>query len=231
MPAILRVFPFLVFPICATAQTVDWAEVMREAEWDWRPGDLIFRNGLDDLDEMIRQAEGANWSSVGILRTASGDPRVVIVDRNEGVTERMLYEYIDGLAPDEYAVYRIDALDVNAPGKQMEMGPVASFALLSAYGAPFDERRTFGNAAYYNAELPFEAAKKFGVLLGQPVKLRDLGAANSALREKLLENWSDNRLCRHATSAEDCWNHMGAVAIITPGALIASGAMRQVWPE
>lgn len=138
----------LLLPLSATAQQADWAEIMREAEWDWRPGDLIFRNGLNDLDEMIRQAEGAAWSSVGIVRAASGDPRVVIVDETEGVTERMLYDHIAGLAPDEYAVYRIDALDVNAPGDQMEMGPVASYALFVAYGAPYDAARMFGNGTY-----------------------------------------------------------------------------------
>lgn len=231
MLAILRVLPLLVFPLCAAAQQVDWTEVMKEAEWDWRPGDLIFRNGLNEVDEMIRQAEGADWSSVGILRAASGDPRVVIVDEAEGVTERMLYDHIAGLAPDEYTVWRIDALDATAPGAQMEMGPVASYALLFAYGAPFDSLRMFGNGAYYNAELPFEAAQSFGVVLGQPKRLSVLGAANPALREHLLENWNDYRLCRYAASAEDCWSIMGEVAIITPGALIASGAMRQVWPE
>lgn len=231
MFAFLRVFLFLILPLPAIAQQVDWTEVMREAEWDWRPGDLIFRNGLSELDEMIRQAEGADWSSVGILRAASGDPRVVIVDEGEGVTERMLSEYVDSLAPDEYAVYRIDALDVNAPGQQIQMGPVASYALIFAYGAPFDSLRMFGNGAYYNAELPFEAVQSFGVVLGQPTRLSVLGAANPALRDKLLESWQDDRLCRYATSAEDCWSIMGEVAISTPGALIASGAMRQVWPE
>lgn len=218
-------------PLTAPAQEVDWAEVMREAEWDWRPGDLIFRNGFSETDEMIREAEDADWSSVGILRAASGDPRVVYVDETAGVTEMMLVEYIDGLSPEDYTVWRIDALDVNTADTQMEMGPVASYALLLAYGAPFDAVRMFGNGAYYNAELPFEAAQSFGVVLGKPVHLRDLGAENPELRAKLLENWQDCRLCRYATSAEDCWSYMGEVAIITPGALIRSGVMRQVWPE
>ena len=69
------------------------------------------------------------------------------------------------------------------------------------------------------------------MVLGQPTRLSVLGAANPALRDKLLESWQDDRLCRYATSAEDCWSIMGEVAISTPGALIASGAMRQVWPE
>ncbi|MDO5641803.1 MAG: hypothetical protein Q4G26_05360 [Paracoccus sp. (in: a-proteobacteria)] len=147
------------------------------------------------------------------------------------MTEVMLYDHIAGLAPDDYAVYRIDALDVNAQGDQMEMGPVATYALLFAYGAPHDAARMFGNGAYYIAELPFEAAQSFGVTLGRPVPLRDLGAASPALRAALLEGWQDDRLCRYATREDDCWSQMGAVAIITPGALIASGAMRQVWPQ
>ena len=218
-------------PLAASAQQVDWTEVMREAEWDWMPGDLIFRNDFNAFDDMVRQAEGGEWASVGILRVASGDPRVVFVDEIQGVTELMLSEYIDGLSPEEYAVYRIDALLGSAPGEQMEMGPVASYALLLAYGAPYDHLRMFGNGAYYNAELPFEAALSFGVTLGQPRRLSALGAASPALRDSLLENWSDGRLCSYATSAEDCWSYMGEVAIITPGALIASGQMRQVWPD
>lgn len=113
----------------------------------------------------------------------------------------------------------------------MEMGPVATYALFVAYGAPYDAARMFGNGAYYNAEPPFEAAQSFGVVLGQPVRLGDLGAASPALKVRLLENWSDDGLCRDAASAGECWKLMGQVAIITPGALIGSGMMRQVWPE
>lgn len=218
-------------PLAAPAQEVDWVEVMRNAEWDWMPGDLIFRNGLSTFDEMVRRAEGGDWASVGILRAASGDPRVVFVDETQGVTELMLSEYIDGLSPEDYAVYRIDALLGSAPGEQMEMGPVASYALILAYGAPYDPLRMFGNGAYYNAELPFEAALSHGVTLGQPVRLDTLGQAHPPLRDRLLQNWQDYRLCRYATSVEDCWSYMGRVAIITPGALIGSGQMRRVWPE
>ena len=220
-------------PVAGLAQQTDWTEIMKdgEAAWDWQPGDLIFRNGLSAFDDLIRQAEGGEWASVGILRAASGDPRVVFVDEAEGVTERMLYEYTEDLPPQDYAVYRIDALPGVPVGEQMQMGPVASFALFTAYGAPYDRLRVFGNGAYYNAELPFEAALSAGVTLGKPLRLRELGSAEPALREKLLENWNDYRFCRSAASAEECWSIMGDMAIITPGALIASGELRQVWPQ
>ncbi|MFV0292680.1 MAG: hypothetical protein ACK5II_05485 [Paracoccus sp. (in: a-proteobacteria)] len=64
---------------------------------------------------MIRDAEGGEWASVGIMRSSSGSPRVVYVDQEEGVTEVMIEEFIDGLSDDEYAVYRIPALDPNVP--------------------------------------------------------------------------------------------------------------------
>ena len=59
--------------------------MMAEAAWDWQPGDLIFLNGINALDELIRQAEGGDWGSVGILRPSSGDPRVVFADEETGL--------------------------------------------------------------------------------------------------------------------------------------------------
>ncbi|MDO5641802.1 MAG: hypothetical protein Q4G26_05355 [Paracoccus sp. (in: a-proteobacteria)] len=73
MPPFLRALLFLFLPLPAGAQPVDWAEIMAEAAWDWRPGDLIFRNGLDDIDEMIRQAEGGRGP-----RSGSSVPPAVI---------------------------------------------------------------------------------------------------------------------------------------------------------
>ena len=40
-------------------QTENARSLMAEAEWDWRPGDLIFRNGLNGFDEAVRAAEGS----------------------------------------------------------------------------------------------------------------------------------------------------------------------------
>lgn len=71
------------------------------------------------------------------------------------------------------------------------MRPAASYALLIAKGARDDPPRLFGNGAYHNAELPFEAAQSFCVTLGQPVPLQGLGQANPALPARLLENWRD----------------------------------------
>ena len=221
----------ILMPAALAAQEVDWAEIMKEAEWDSRPGDLIFRNAMSEMDELVRQAEGGDWSSVGILRAASGDPRVVYVDGEEGVTEAMLYDYVAGLAPDEYAVYRIDELDVNTSGQQMTMGPVASYALFNAYGADHEWPGMFGNGAYYNAELPFEAAQSFGVTLGRPVRLSALVKTSPELREGLLERWKDYRLCRYSDTADECWEVMGQIAVITPSALISAPEMRRVYPE
>lgn len=215
------------------AQQTDWAAIMKEAEavWDWQPGDLIFRNGLDDFDEMIRLAEGGDWASVGIVRAASGDPRVVFVDRAEGVTERMLYEYVEGLDPQDYAVYRIEALPSVTEGAQMQMGPIASYALRTAYGHSYDSALIPGNDLWYNAELPFDAAGSIGVTLGRPLRLHDLAAAHPPLRDTLMENRSAYRLCEDLVPADKCWETMGDMTIVTPGTLISSGQLRQVWPR
>lgn len=106
----------------ASAETPDWASLMAEAPWDWHPGDLIFRNGFNELDDLIRDAEGGQWASVAMLRAASGDPRVVYVDPDQGVTEMMLDDYIAGLGTDDYAAYRVAALDQNRPGSRWRWG-------------------------------------------------------------------------------------------------------------
>ena len=99
-------------------------ERFKEAEWDWHPGDLIFRNDINEFDELVRRADGAKWASVGILRSSSGGPRVLYVDEKAGVTEAMLYEFVDGLTIDDYAVYRIEDVDPNEPDKLMVQGPL-----------------------------------------------------------------------------------------------------------
>lgn len=149
---VLLAIAFLSAP--AHAEGTDWAMAMAEAEWDWHPGDLIFRNGINDQDELLRDAEGGAWASVGILRASSGGPRVVYADQDQGVTEVMLYEFVDGLGPDDYAVYRIDALDPNRPGQQMQMGPIATYALTVAYGAGFDSHMLPDDDMFYNADCP-----------------------------------------------------------------------------
>lgn len=84
---------------------------MAEAGWDWRPGDLIFRNGINDIDEAVKRSFGLRWASVGILRASSGGPRVIFASQSDGVTEEMLYEHVEGLSSDEYAVYRLRDLN------------------------------------------------------------------------------------------------------------------------
>lgn len=76
-----------------------------EVDWGWQPGDLIFRNGVNPIYESIKRSLGLKWASVGILRPGCGGPRVVHVDQADGVTEDLLYEYVERLSPGEYAVY------------------------------------------------------------------------------------------------------------------------------
>lgn len=225
---VLLAIAFLSAP--AHAQGTDWAKAMAEAEWDWHPGDLIFRNGINDLDELLRDAEGGAWASVGILRASSGGPRVVYADQDQGVTEVMLYEFVDGLGPDDYAVYRIDALDPNRPGQQMQMGPVATYALTVAYGAGFDSHMLPGDDSFYNAELPFLAAGSARVVLADPIPLERLGAASPAFRDAMLADWQTHPRCAALEKADDCWEKIKGTVVITPGRLTASDHTRQVFP-
>ncbi|MGZ9811958.1 YiiX/YebB-like N1pC/P60 family cysteine hydrolase [Pseudoroseicyclus sp. H15] len=204
----------------------DWAAIMSEAEWDWHPGDLVFRNGWLPADDWLREATGGQWASVGILRSSSGGPRVVYVSPERGVTEDMLDDFIAGLGPDEYEAYRLVALDPNAPGKQVEQGPLPNFALREAYGAPFDAALALGNGGYYGAELVHDAAGSAGVTLGAPVRLGDLAVMDGSLLERL----ADLPYCPSGP-AEACWQALQNQLVITADSLIASGALTRMLPE
>lgn len=229
-PALTAIAALCLTAAPTAAQETDWSTAMAEAEWDWHPGDLIFRNGVNDLDELLRDAEGGAWATVGILRASSGGPRVVFADQDQGVTEVMLYEFVDGLTPGDYAIYRIDALDRNRPGQQMEMGPVATWALTGAYGAAFDPQMLPENNRYYSAELPFLAALAAGVTLIDPVPLDGLGVASPAFRDAMLAGWDSHPSCVVQETADDCWDQIKDITVITPALLIASDQTRQVFP-
>ncbi|MFT3687510.1 hypothetical protein [Paenirhodobacter sp.] len=144
--------------VWAQERAPDYAAMMAEAAWDWQPGDLIFRNGVNDLDEAMRRSFGLRWATVGILRPSSGGPRVIHVDQAAGVTEDMLYDWVAGLSPGDYAVYRPKDLnpDYDPEADLMTVGPLGRFALFIAYGAAQDDQFLFGNGAFYGAELAYE---------------------------------------------------------------------------
>lgn len=222
----MRAILTLILLVCAMTQpgrAQDWDKIMAEAAWDWRPGDLIFINGISTFDDMIRQAEGGDWASVGVMRPASGDPRVVFVDQAEGVTERILYEITDTRAPTEYQVYRIKAAE------EQGLGALTNYLLLSAYGSPFDPLMLFGNGKFYGAELAYEAALSEGHVLGQPRRLAELTKMDGPLAQALLSG-GGHPYCVAALSDADCWAELQNIAVVTPGVLLASGALEQVYP-
>ncbi|WP_167803322.1 peptidoglycan peptidase [Pseudoroseicyclus tamaricis] len=204
----------------------DWAAIMAEAAWDWHPGDLVFRNGWLPADDWLKEATGGTWASVGILRSSSGGPRVIYVSPERGVTEDMLDDFIAGLGPDEYEAYRLTGLDPNAPGRQVEQGPLPSYALFEVYGAPFDTDLTLGNGRFYGAELAFEAAQSAGSRLGEPVRLGDLAEVDAGL----LASLPGLPYCA-AGPPEACWQAMRERQVVTPDSLIASGMLTRMYPE
>lgn len=210
-----------------------WRPVLEDAAWDWRPGDLIFRNGISELDEAMKRTFGLQWASVGIFRPASGGPRVLYVHQEHGVFEDLSYEHVEGLLPDEYVVYR--PRDLN-PGYNPEVdvmmaGPMARFPLSIVYGAPQDDQFLFGNGAFYNAELAYESALNAGIILGSPVRLRHLVDGPQELDPYLRTILEEHRYCRYQLSFDECWtNNLQDLSIITTDMLIASGALEQVYP-
>ncbi|MFC4730219.1 hypothetical protein [Salipiger abyssi] len=108
----------------------------------------------------------------------------------------MIDQFLAGLSDDEYAVYRTPSLDPNSAKKQMEQGPIASYALRIAYGAPFDTSMLLDNERYYNAELPYAAARSEGVDLGPLVYLREIGARSAALKASILRTMREHGVCQ-----------------------------------
>lgn len=206
--------------------------MMAEAAWDWRPGDLIFRNDINDLDESIKRSLGLEWASAGIVRPSSGGPRVVFVDQSSGVTEEMLYEHVEGLSPDEYAVYRLRDLDPDYdPEKQMWPGPTVRFALLIAYGQPFDDQFMLGDGAFYNAELAYQSALNAGIAPGAPVPLHRLVNSPGDLDDAFRKVLQGHRYCQYEPAFNECWTYnLRDQSIVTTGSLIASGALDRVFP-
>lgn len=217
-----------------TAPTPDdaYRSSMAEAAWDWRPGDLIFRNDVNDIDEAMKRSFGLKWASVGIVRPSSGGPRVAFAEQTDGVTEEMLYEHIDGLSANEYAVYRVRGLDPDyRPDEQMWPGPMVRFALFIAYGQPFDRQLMLGDGAFYNAELVYQSVLNAGIVLGSPVRLHSLAGDPKDLDPKFRELLEAHRYCGYELSFDECWTYnLQDQSIVTTESLISSGLLEQIFP-
>lgn len=197
-----------------------------EAAWDWLPGDLVFRNGLNSFDEIVRDAESGEWASVAVLRPSSGGPVAIYVDEKIGVTETPLDYFIDG---GPYAVFRVNGMDAVATNSY-DLGPMAAFALVVAMEMPYDADMMLENGKFYNAELPFAAALNAGVALASPKPLRDLVTMETPLGQALLKGRIGHYPCIEATDEEMCWGWMRNFAIVTPGMIVSSEAVEQVYP-
>lgn len=204
----------------------DHSALIAEAAWDWLPGDLVFRNGLNDFDEIVRQTKSGQWASVGVIRPSGGGPMVIYVDEKQGVTETPLDLFI---AHQAYAVFRVASLE-NVRAESYDLGPMALFAGISAMQMPYDSEMMFENGKFYNAELPFAAALNAGVLLVTPKPLRDITSMDAPLGRFLLEGRPGHFPCIEATDKEMCWGWMRNLAIVTPGMIVASDAVVQIYP-
>ena len=197
-----------------------------EAAWDWVPGDLVFRNGLNDFDEIVRENESGQWASVGVIRPSGGGPVVIYVDEQHGVTETPLDLFI---ADEAYTVFRVTSL-ASVRAESFDLGPMALFAGILAMNMPYDTEMMFENGKFYNAELPFAAALNAGILLVVPKPLRDVTGPDAPLGQALLKDRIGHFPCVEATDKEMCWGWMRNLAIVTPGMILSSDALEQVYP-
>lgn len=197
-----------------------------EAAWDWRAGDLIFRSGIDPIDDMIATSTGSQFGSVAIVRASSGGPRIVYVDPDIGVTEVMLDEFVSGLDESEYAAYRIR--EVGDWGQSDS--PISYNALLVAYGKPADRYRFIGGDAYYSAELVFLAALGIGVQLGHPIRLSVLTQDRPDLQQVFLRDWRENPYCQYITTEQECWELIRDTAVLTTQEIITDPDLERLHP-
>lgn len=204
----------------------DYSTLMAEAAWDWLPGDLVFRNGLNDFDEIVRQNESGQWASVGLIRPSSGGPVVIYVDEEQGVTETPLDLFI---ANEAFAVFRVTSL-TSVRAESYDLGPMALFAGILAMGMPYDTEMMLENGKFYNAELPFAAAINSGIMIAAPKPLREITTPDAPLGQALLKNRMGHFPCIEATDNEMCWGWMRNLAIVTPGLIISSETVEQVYP-
>lgn len=204
----------------------DYSDMIEEAAWDWLPGDLVFRNGLNSIDELIRDAESGEWASVAVLRPSSGGPVAIYVDEQIGVTETPLDYFIEG---GPFSVFRVTGLEASLTNSY-DLGPMAAFALVVAMEQPYDTDMMFENGKLYNAELPFSAAINAGVVIATPKLLRDMAEIDSPLAQALLKGRIGHYPCIEATDEEMCWGWMRNFAIVTPGMIVSSDAVEQVYP-
>lgn len=221
----------LVLATATRGHAVEWGEEVAEPAWDWRPGDLIVRNGVNPFDDALARAMGWPFASVGILRSSSAGPRVVFADEVQGVTEVTLDGFVAELSAEDYDVYRAPDFAGSAEGEQMVQGPIAKYALLTAYGAPFDAQLAFGNGKFYNAELPFEAALGAGVVLGETVRLGTLAEGKPELRDLFLSRLREHPYCAVVMGDEECWKEIADVSIATVQTILQSGLLTRVHPR
>lgn len=204
----------------------DYTAGIEEATWDWLPGDLVFRNGINSFDEIVRDAESGEWASVAVLRPSSGGPVAIYVDERIGVTEAPLDYFIDGVP---YAVFRVTGMDA-ALTNSFDLGPMAAFAGIVAMEMPYDTDMMLENGKFYNAELPFAAAMNAGVVLASPNPIRELATLETPLGQALLNGKIGHYPCIEATDEEMCWGWLRNLAIVTPGMIVSSDAVVQVFP-
>lgn len=204
----------------------DYSTITAEAAWDWLPGDLVFRNGLNDFDEVVRKNESGQWASVGVIRPSGGGPVVIYADEEQGVTETPLDLFITDEA---YAVFRVTSLET-VRAESYDLGPMALFAGILAMHMPYDAEMMLENGKFYNAELPFAAALNAGILLAAPKPLREITTSDAPLGKALLKGRLGHFPCVEATDEEMCWGWMRNLAIVTPQMLSSSDLLEQVYP-
>lgn len=204
------------------ASSVEWGEEVAEAEWDWRPGDLIFRNDVNSFDDRLAKANGWRWASVGILRASSAGPRVVFASEQDGVTEVTLDGFVANISQDEYAVYRVTQFTTKDAAGEITQGPLVRYSMFIAYGAAYDPQALFGNGTYYNAELPFEAALSAGVTLGDTTTIEDLAGAENDIRDLFLQKMENHPYCVVAMNRDECWNEIRTISVVTTETIMSS---------
>lgn len=68
-------------------------------------------------------------------------------------------------------------------------------------------------------------------MLAAPRPLGSIAAFGSPLATAILSDWRRHPYCIAALSADDCWQQIRNIAVVTPAALLASDRLMRVFPK
>lgn len=183
-------------------------------------GDLIFQQSTGPQSTAIRLASGSLYTHMGIVALTPGGP--VVIEAADIVRETPLNAFLARGARGRFAVYRV-----------RELGQARADAAVSAarayLGRPYDLYFRLDPGAIYCSELPYEAFRRVGILLGRIERFGDLSVRNRAVKVLFARRWASHPECRGTVrNADACWTRIQDQGIVTPISIARDAKVERV---